>query len=171
MAADGQGLAGLWDDIKRRTTKPKEHATFVFYFLGAILFIGGLGIWVELINAAGSWTETDLVALRTALTTFFIALIASSGFQLVLGEWKQLRAAAYMVSLLMAGLGIWLIADRELDLKVAIPLSVIGYLISLWIWWISNADNTDLHDEPPPEASVGGELDRDLKGDLEGFDT
>lgn len=165
------GWASLRRELSRRTKRPLGHATFGIYFFGAIFLFGGLGIWVELLNLTRAQV-VELVPLRTAIATFFLAIIGSACFQLILGKTlKQIKAAAYVGSAIVAAVGVWLIFDRSLSSWIAMPVGGLGYLLSLWVWWITNADNQDFYDDPPDHASLGGDVGRKLDGSLKGFKT
>ena len=51
--SDTGGWRDLGRDLRRRTLKPLQHATFVSYFIGSVVFIGGLGIWFWVAYVAG----------------------------------------------------------------------------------------------------------------------
>lgn len=171
-AANG-GWGDFRADLLRRTTKPLRHVTFVMYFLASVVAIGGLGLWVELINYARAPGTGDLTAVRTAIATFFPALIGSTCLQIILGDYlKQLRAFAFLFTLAFAAVAFWLIVDKGLAAQSAVGLGAAASVASLWFWCIANADNADLFDEElKPTAATGGEdTNRDLGGDLNGFD-
>lgn len=68
----------LGNKIKRRTLYPFADVPFVLYVLLAIIGLGCLGIWVEVIKLALSSDPKSYEAVLTALATFFPALIGSS---------------------------------------------------------------------------------------------
>lgn len=172
VAVNG-GWADFRADLARRTKKPLKHVTFVMYFLGSVVAIGGLGLWVELINYARTSGPGDAASVRTAIATFFPALIGSTCLQIILGNYlKQLRATAFLFTLAFAGIGFWLIFDRGMAASYSLAIGSVSSLASLWFWWIANADNPDFFDEETsPAAATGGEdASRALRGDLGGFD-
>ena len=161
----------LGKELRRRTRIPLSHATFVTYFVGAVVIIGGLGIWVEALNAARAGGAVDLSPLRTAIATVFLAMIGSACFQLILGNsLKQIRAVAFFSSVVAALIGLWLMTDDGLADWGALLIGGGVYLYSLWIWWITNADNGDFLDHPSVDDTIGGDVDQPLTGDLDGFD-
>lgn len=165
------GARALRQDLWRRTTKPTEHVTFWAYFVGSVIFLGGLGIWVELVNLAREPSPANLFPLRTAVATFFSALYGSACFQVVLGRYlKALRAIAYVGTLVYLVIGFWLLFDRSLSPTLSLSVGGIATLVSLWFWWITNADNPDFFDEPLNQAAIGGNPDRPLEGDLGDFE-
>ncbi|TXC71319.1 hypothetical protein FSB78_10475 [Sphingomonas ginsenosidivorax] len=171
MAATEGGWGELGHDLWRRTKRPLRHATFVSFFIGSVVGIGGLGIWVELINLGRGDSPVDLASLRTALATFFPALVGSTCFQIILGRYlKALKAVTFPASIALAVVGFWLIFDRGLTAHKAITIAILATIVSLWFWWIANADNPDFFDETLPLAAVGGDTARPLDGNLDGFD-
>ena len=171
IAVDG-GWADFRADLVRRTRKPLSHVTFVMHFLLSVVAIGGLGLWVELLNYSRASTPENLMSVRTAMATFFPALIGSTCLQMILGTFlKQLRLFALCFTVIFAVIGSWLIFDRGLGSAPALLIGTVASLCSLWFWWIANADNPDFQDETlAPTAAVGGNTDRALGGDLGGFD-
>lgn len=171
IAVDG-GWADFRADLVRRTRKPLSHVTFVMHFLLSVVAIGGLGLWVELLNYSRASTPENLMSVRTAIATFFPALIGSTCLQVILGTFlKQLRAFAMLFTVTFAVIGFWLIFDRGMGSSRALLVGTAASLFSLWFWWIANADNPDFYDEElAPTAAVGGNPERALGGDLEGFD-
>jgi hypothetical protein len=164
------GWKDFRDDLKRRWRQPFNHATFCFYFASSVLFIGSIGIWLEFAFLAHSeWN--DSTNLKSALATFFPALIGSTCLQLLLqNTLKALKAFSIAFMLFFFAIGGWLILDRDLSSWIAFPVGLGSTLASLWYWWIANADNADFYDDQPPTASVGGEdTGRQLDGTLAGF--
>ncbi len=170
-AAPTGGWSDFRSDLARRTRIPFAHVTFVIYFVASIVLIGGLGLWVELINYARSTGPGDLTSVRTAVATFFPALIGSTCLQVQIGKFqKQARAVSFLSMLIFAVVGFWLIFDRGLADCTVLAVGTLCSLFSLWFWWVANADNVDLYDDEPPNAATGGEdTGRPLGGDLTEF--
>ncbi len=84
------GSKGDWrylgHEIWRRTWGPFSNVPFVFYVVLAILCLGGLGIWVELVKTALDSPPKNFDGVLTALSTFFPALIGSASLQLILAS-------------------------------------------------------------------------------------
>jgi hypothetical protein len=54
--------------------------------------------------------------------------------------------------------------------SVAVIPASIGYVLSLFLWWVGNAENTNLLDTPvQPTAPIGA--DTNPSGNLTGFNT
>lgn len=174
MNLDREVSTGGWkdfrDDLRRRWRQPLRHATYCFYFVSSVLFIGCLGIWLEFaLLARSDWQ--DATNLKSAIATFFPALIGSTCLQLLLQQTlKALKAFSIAFMLFFFVIGAWLIADRDLPDWIAFSIGVASSVASLWYWWIANADNADFFDDQTPTASVGGDdTARALDGSLTGF--
>lgn len=164
----------LGRELKKRTFEPLSHASFVIYFVVAVIAIGGVGFWIELyayfLHVTPLSEQTDpLAALRTAVITFFPALAGSACLQLVWAEshQKSLRAFGVLFLCLMTVIAL-AISPSVVGDRWALILGFISSIASLWTWWIANAKQQDLLDINP-EAPLGGDKDAKLSGDLSGF--
>ena len=54
--------------------------------------------------------------------------------------------------------------------RVSLVICLIGYLISVALWFLANADNQNLREYPEPHTATGEEKIRSLPGTLAGFD-
>lgn len=164
----------LGRELKKRTLEPFSHASFVIYFIVAVVAIGGVGFWLELyaylLHDTPPPEQTDsLAALRTAVITFFPALAGSACLQLVWAEshQKSLRAFGILFLCLMTVVAL-AISPSVVGNRWALILGSISSIASLWTWWIANAKQQDLLDIDP-EAPLGGDKDATPVGDLSGF--
>lgn len=166
--------SGGWNefgrDLKRRTRQPFRHATYCFYFFASVILIGGLGIWLEIVLLARTNWESA-ANLKTAVATFFPALIGSTCLQILFGTYlKALKAFSVVLTLVFAATGFWIIVDRDLATCIALGVGAFSTAISLWYWWIANADNADFFDDPT--APIGGDNPTGpLGGSLAGFES
>ncbi len=166
------GFGAVGRELLRRTRRPRGEFVFWVYFVLCVLGLGGLGFWVELLQLNGqpaqnrSWDNA-----YTALVTFFPALIGSSCVQMVF-ETNNRRMQAFAIICCAGALvmGATLISTMRPASCVMWFLSIVMCLTSLWVWWIANADNKALHDEPPGDAAVGGDPDAPLAGDFGGIE-
>lgn len=173
-------------ELKNRTVSPLIHPTFVIYFVIVMLLVGPVSIWVELYaffilgpeastppgtGPVAASTSESLAPLRAALLTFFPAVTATTALQLIWVEkWKQMRAVAVLFFVVIAILAACM-TPRQISDCSAILLGAIATLIALWLWWIANANNIDLHGENDLAGPIGGETaTRPLNGNLNGFD-
>lgn len=165
---------GLGRELKKRTFEPFSHASFVIYFVVAVILIGGVGFWIELyaylLHARPPIEQADpLSALRTTVITFFPALAGSACLQLVWAEnhQKSLRAFGVLFLCVMTVMAL-AISPNAVGNRSALILGFISSVAALWTWWIANAKQEDLLDIDP-DAPLGGDEDATLSGDLGGF--
>jgi len=165
--------SGLYTELRDafvdRTVKPFRHPSFVLFFMFAVLGFGALGIWVELyayfVPERGGFIAHETDALRTAVLTFFPAVSGTAAMQLIWAESsKHFRSAAFSI------LGVFLvvallISPTRISNCSALIIGVLASILSLWVWWIANATQTDLLDTVDPADSVGGD---DVKAKLSG---
>ena len=159
--------------IAVRYNKPKSHPEFVFIFILLNLIFCALGVYVSMFaDLFDSSKSFNYRALNTNLTTYYIAILASACFDLILSKAKIMKSALTTFSLAVLVFGIIsLIVSYLLRLRYALPLTILYLLISLFMWWIANAENDKLmNDEVPPSATIG-DLDQEILGDLGGFKT
>lgn len=157
------------------TVMPLGHPTFVLYFVVAILGLGALGIWLEVLPSliSGDFSLINKQALQAAFIASVPAFLAATTMQMVLSEKtpKYLRAfAILMLAFAIALLGIASIATP--DNCISAVLGFIATAISMWMWWLGNANQLDLLETDPVEtanATVGGDVDNALQGDLSGW--
>jgi len=155
--------------LKSRTSDPSHHPSYWGYFLVGVLLLGGLGIWVEILRIILSKNTPDLTSLCVAINVFYPSLGCASALQFVWGEYpKMLRALA----IVMCGLFVVpcvLIAIFGHYTGWVLFWEIILSLISLWSWWITNADNRNLLDPDPPTAYGPSNATEALGGTLQGF--
>lgn len=70
----------LW----QRTKMPLTDATFVMYFICAILICGGVGFWTEVLKIIISSETTSFGGIQASLSVFYPALIGTSCLLLIL---------------------------------------------------------------------------------------
>ncbi|WP_114954999.1 hypothetical protein [Sphingosinicella terrae] len=167
----GGGWRDFRRDLARRWREPFRHATYCFFFIASVIFVGGLGIWLEFVMLARSDPPASTTNLRTAIATFFPALIGSTCLQILFGTYlKAMKAFSIVFTLIFSAIGAWLIMDDALRPQTAFFVGGASTLASLWYWWIANADNADYYDDRAPTASIGGDdPTRPLEGNLTGF--
>ena len=173
----------LVNDLKRRTREPKNDVSFVLYVLTAIVGIGGLGIWVEIVKYAQS-SDKNVGGIIIALSAFFPALTGSAAFQLVLDSLdktnedksekrfanKILSTFAIATMVAFFGLDLLLVICSKSFPNLILTLCCLCSMASVWVWWVSNADQKTFRTKPPsPEQSVGGSTEKPLPGGTDGF--
>ena len=164
----------LRDELWKRTKGPAAHASFVMYFLVAVVVIGAGGVWLELylfmfLAETDDPTSSSVSGLRTAVITFFPALAGSACTQLVWAEDKNksLRSFAFTALVLITILAIG-ISPSAIGSKTAFFMGSLASLFALWIWWIANAKQPDLLDSNL-DAPLGKDPGSKISGSLDGF--
>lgn len=155
------GYARLVTEVKRRWNGPKAHPTFMLYFIGSFLIFGAIGVWLEIAKLAFGPSPGDgTAALRTAIATYFPAVLGSSVLQLSISEsLRSLRALAHIVAPFFFALAAVLVYASRLENWQAIIIGVLASAGALACWWIVNADEHSLRDDPEPEPEAVGKPD------------
>lgn len=163
----------LGRELRKRSSDPVGHFSFVSYFFVAVVIFGGAGIWTEL-RAYLNFVPTidqpcpSLASLRTAVITFFPALAGSSCMQLIWAEDHERSLRAFAVAVLTALIvAIFFITPESVSDGAALAGGAVASILALWSWWIANAKQKDLLD---PDAATGGKATGgELPGDLDKF--
>jgi len=152
------GYARLFDEVKRRWHEPRSHPTFALFFIGSFLIFAAIGVWLELAKLVfGIGNEHgSAAALRTAIATYFPAVLGSSVLQLAISDsLRSLRALGQIIAPIFFALACVLVFAGNLLDWAAIALGLIASAAALACWWIANADELSLRDEPLPEVATG----------------
>jgi hypothetical protein len=153
----------LWIELKRRLKKPLGYPSFVFYFLGIIILIGGLGVWISIYKKTWDAVPRDL-------STYLLAILSSAAADLILSEGKKQSLQMFSILTLVIGGFLSVLSEANSDLTRAYIYAILGAFLALLLWWIANADNAKLFGEnPPPNAATGGDPNIIL-GNLSGIE-
>ena len=159
-------------ELCRRTAEIWKRFPLFVFVLVAIVGLGGLGIWVELVKALLSESPEESDGLFTAVATFYPALAGSASCQLILNATGMLNRIITALGILV--LFIFLAAAVLVGIFhsqypfACLISAIILVVFSIWIWIISNADNPIFH-PVRIDAASGGSPSRNPKGDLSGF--
>ncbi len=141
----------LWTRVK----SPFAHPTFFFYFIGAVIGAGSLGLWVSLISQKlrGEWDVSQTI---NALYTYFPAVAFVSAIELNLTQNlpRSVRVLSFVACGFVAALAI--LCGFLSPGTWALRLGIIGAITGLAIWWLANADNENLKDTAP-SVPLGGD--------------
>lgn len=171
-AGPANGFKLVWSELKRRTKKPRWEVVYWCYFVGAVCVLGGMGIVSELFKYFYTGSSSTSSGIYASLATFFPALIGASVMQMMFEQVvnRRLLAISFLLLMITFGSAIYLNGFAEYSSKLSWFFVVVFCLLSLWVWWISNADNAGLYDEPSIDAPTGGaDPGADLQGDTSGF--
>lgn len=173
-------LTTLW----RKTREPFANPAFIFYFLVVVLGLGGFGIWYPLIT--NTYKPDDKVAeallwrsVITGVYTFYVALVATSIVDSILTREKRYSYQMFVIFCGFLSFAVALVVATKVSAPEFKPglfelptlLVIFGFMLSLYLWWIVNADNNNLRDVPLPNAATGGNTSNDLPGTTEGYAT
>ena len=168
LTTDGIVYLGL--ELRRRTIAPIRHATFWAYLMLGVIGVGALGVWLEIVRYRYGTNDATSESILTAVVTFFPALIGSSSLQVIFQDTlKPMRAVAMIGLIISIILASWLILDHAIPKATAFSVALVICLVSVWIWWVANADDPTFKDLLDVAAPVGGPPDQPLSGDLTGF--
>lgn len=165
-------FAYLWAELGRRTKVFPKRVPFFAYVLVAIIGLGGLGIWAELVRMALSTDNHGFDRVFTAAATFYPAVIGSATFQLLLiatGRLDKIIAAfGIFVLVFSIGAAVLLALFRSLYPVSSLVAAILLVGFAIWIWIVANADDPIFKGDPG-DAPSGGNTTRPLKGNLGDF--
>lgn len=162
----------FYQTLRGRLIEPAKHPTFVLYFIGIIIAVGGFGIFEPIVSCIlGKLARADLPhALISSTYTYFVAIAATAAVDLALSyRKKKYLLMMFLLSSFLVLFLAFLSAIIHRHGYAAIP-TFLGYVLALFLWWIGNANNVNLLDTLPPEnASTGGGTETKPAGDLNGY--
>jgi hypothetical protein len=162
----------LVEQLWLRTVQPISNASFVIYVLIAIVGLGCLGIWVELIKFCLLQTTTKGDGVITALATFYPPLIGAASIQLALSSTARrdkVFVSIAFLSFFMAILSVVLISILYASYpRFCFGAGIVMSIFSVWLWWFSNGDDPT-YKSVRIDAPSGGDTERELIGDMSGF--
>lgn len=96
----------------------------------------------------GKWPEIEWGRLMSACHTYFIAIAATAAVDLIL----SLNQRKYLLMFFLLGCLVvllfaffaFIIGTFQGNLTAAAFPTVLGYTLARFLWWIGNADNTQL---------------------------
>lgn len=167
--ASPSSLTILREELKRRTLRPAGELVFWSYFLVGIVVLGGFGVLLEAVRAGLAANDRDWSNLYTAMLTYSPAIAGPALLQ-ILYETKQNRiimAFVVIAGTITAALVIALFIFGAFWGGYAWTVAALACAGAAWLWWIANADNANLHDDP--DAPLGGSPTAPLSGGYGNF--
>ena len=156
------------DELMERLRTPRKHPTFVFYFFGIIVFVGGFGLLEPL--GAGlfslEWTENETIRLISACYTYSVCIAATAAVDLMLSlHQRKSLLMLFVVCCFVVFLCAMVAAHQGI-----VALAICGYILALLLWWVGHAHNVNLLDTPSnPDVTTGGATQEQPTGDLSDF--
>jgi magnesium-transporting ATPase (P-type) len=163
-------LAPNWPPLKEliltRTIEPLFRLKAVLYFLIAVCFFGGAGVWVTaILHDRGRATSTELVV---AAASFAFPFATAAFVDCVLDEQIGSTVRMLILSLLLLAFvyaGYWA-AHAWLN---ALPSKISWQFVlkvctpALYVWWVSNANDRKFEEKKNASNAAGGDAMRALK--------
>lgn len=136
----------FFQEICDRLSKPWNSAFFGYFFLIVIVF-AGFGVFYSFFNALHS-PSGEAVIVAQNLATYFMAILAASVIDLNISWEIENRVSFLLYSVIILVVGILLLIwTYSMNSGFAFVPSILGCLLSWFIWIIANADNEKLSDE------------------------
>lgn len=174
----------LWQEIRRRSREPLKDVSYWSYIFVAVIFMGALGVWVQIIKIAilsanvdkltGCFFWAHMQDLAEALLVYFPAIAGVACAQIVLGEDDEkeyMRSAAFsvlmFVFIIVAVDAVLLYAHAQVFWAIVIGTAMT--LFSIFVYWIAHADSSVRG--TPTTAPMGGSEDTDMPGDDSEYQT
>jgi hypothetical protein len=162
----------LGREIWRRTWHPFHNVPFVFYVILAIMCLGSLGIWVELVKTQLSTPPPSYDGVLTAIATFYPALIGSASLQLILtstGNSDKVLVSFALLACFASFFSVVLISVfYQLYPGWCFNVATFFAVFAVWFWWFTNGDELT-YKNAPVDVAAGGDTGKALKGDLADF--
>lgn len=170
--ASHNGFVWMGRELRRRLAEPTRHFSFWGFLVFGVIVFGGFGFWFEC--AKHYFLPADNShAIRTALVTFAPAVAGFASLQMIADknakqQWQLLGGLFIAILALIAG---WLTFDHSMREWLGFTYAGCFAVLSIFIWWVSNADELYLQDETDPGAPVGGDPEAPPAGDVSNFKT
>jgi uncharacterized membrane protein len=170
----------LWKELSRRMREPTGRVIFVIYFIAVVIILGGMGWIIPLCRLIFACDMSVAKELPNSFSTFFLAILASAMADIVLadeesGERSSSREPTkgfkvFALGLSLLGIPLAYAGIQSRQLIWAYIASLMGMVISLFLWWVLNADRTKWQETNlEPIEAAGGNTSADLKGSTEGL--
>lgn len=154
-----EGWLAIWERIQAAASAFRQ-ATFLFYFIFIVMWVGGLGIWIPLLKAAFGFPHPPWEDISREMATCLLAIMGGGAADLVLADRdaKSVKMLGFSLGICCVTLAIIGMGSFLPDVHLAIGASIIGSVLALLVWVLANTDNLKLSERPPPEpeAATGG---------------
>lgn len=144
--------------VIERLKKPFKHPEYYIYFVAFVFAIGAIDIWTSIYLVSISPTPHDYQHVRLSIVGFSLVLITSGGIDLLSSTEKHIKRIIQFSALILiiSGIVIFFVFFNSNSI-VSFIISILLAVISLFVWWIANAENyniinADLADEMSDEV-------------------
>lgn len=135
--------------LKNRLKEPFKHPEFVLYFVIIIGGFGAIGIYSAIFCKNLPTNRNDFVIANIA--SYFLAVIATGSVELIFLQKSNIKRAIFLLSIGAISINTLLFfLSTQLTSFLA---ASIGLFIALTVWWIANAENTNII-EPTFNAAI-----------------
>lgn len=126
-----------------RVRKPLKHPEYFFYFILVIIGFGAIGIYAAIFSEKIPDNRNDFIIANIA--SYFLAIIATGTVELIFIEEKKIKRSILLLSIAVIFLNtiLFFLSTKYSSFWFA----SFGLLIALTVWWIANAENTNIIDE------------------------
>ena len=137
------------NELKERFSIPFKPFNYAYfgYLVGILIGFGGLGIWVSIFQDISS-SNSLWTTVPTNISTYFIALLASSFIDLNVLPNAINRVSMLIYSVIFLGVGFllfWLSINISSNLSF-IP-ATLGFIFAILTWHIANCDSDKFNDD------------------------
>lgn len=141
-------------------------ATLLAYFFFAVLLCGGCGVWLALAH----FKSPELLKrpeLLLAMLSFAWAVAGASCTDFIFGKKENyvraipVYAAVFLILLSLLALvcgAFW-----------QYFFAIVSAGVAGMVWWIANAENPDLADDSLMQSPAGGDTNKDVPGEMKGY--
>jgi hypothetical protein len=134
-------------ELTERFKMPWKHGAFRSYFFWIVILFGGFGIMITCYKEATKPTP-EIFNISRCIGTTFIAVIAASLVDLNLSFNIKNIPSLIINSIAFIAVSILLMYfSFSINSGWSLVPSILGYILSLLIWILANADNDRLSDE------------------------
>jgi predicted neutral ceramidase superfamily lipid hydrolase len=144
----------LWIFLKGRVRNPFKHPEFVFYFILVIVGVGAIGIYSSIFSQNLPECRKDFIISNMA--SYFLAVIATGSVELIFIQKTNLKRAIFLLSIgaIFLNTFLFFLCVQSSSYYIA----SIGLFVSLTVWWLANAENTNII-----EASFNSDIREEAK--------
>ena len=126
--------------LLNRLKNPIKHPEYFIYFILVIVGVGAIGVYSAIIK--GSIPDNKMDFIIANMASYFLAIVATGSVELVLSNEKYIGRAIRLLAMFAVLINIALYFTSVAFSSVYISLT--GVIIALLVWWIANAENTNI---------------------------
>lgn len=153
--------------IVNRLCTPLSHVSFWSYFFLAIILFGPAGVWVELFRLLKS-NSGELDGLLTAIYTYFPAIVAGAGAQLIMDGPPKPVSSFVMVWIAISFVLVMPHFTGLIKPTNSLYIGCLGTAMAFFLWWVANGENPSYLDSHPSDA-LGAAPSSEPAGDASNF--